>query len=179
MILQSLLNPPLAGDLGRELTLCLQGRRKSLCTAPVPNLAQPFCLSCAGRHGADTSSKRWKETVLNSPLMPVQWQRWFNSQAQSVGLAHWLNSARWVQRFTDSRWQGLCPNSLMLRMYMTVKSCCNSSQKHQQAKIREVKRSNCVLERLEIELDPCYWHKPQNYVIPENNHNSKRRGIFT
>lgn len=36
---------------------------------------------------ADTSSKRWKETVLMSSFMLVRWQYWFNSQPQSVGLA--------------------------------------------------------------------------------------------
>lgn len=75
---------------------------------------------------------------------------WFNSQAQSMGLAHCIDGPRWVQGFTDPRWQGLCLNSLMLSMYRTGKCFCNRSQKHQQAKRRKVKTSNWVLERLEI-----------------------------
>lgn len=76
---------------------------------------------------------------------------------------------------------GICTNSLTLRLYRTVKCCCSRTPKHQQAKERKAKRSSWVLERLEIKgpLDTCYWHKHQNDVIPENNHNSKRRGVFT
>lgn len=174
MMLQSLLNPPLAGELGRELTLCLQGMRYSPCTHSGAQSGTALLLSCAGRHCADTSSKRWEETVLNSCLCQSSVNT--DSTATISGFGPVLDKYR--DLLTPG---GICPNSLTLRMYRTAKCCCNRSQKHQQAKGRKAKRSNWVLKSLEIKgpLDPCYQHKPQNDVIPENNHNSKRRGVFT
>lgn len=58
MMLQSVLNPSLAGDLDRELTLCLQGMRSSPCTRYS---AKPGAALSASAVQAGTAQKQAAE----------------------------------------------------------------------------------------------------------------------